>query len=161
MITAEQLGAMYARNLMFIHEKTAGFSHADALLQPPVPGNCTNWIVGHIAVYRNRILGFLGREPTLDPAIGARYVRDSPPVLGDEPGIGQLADLLAALDAAQGRLEAALRELTPERAAETVGFGQFSMSLAEMLLFLLRHEAYHTGQLELLHELAQARRAAA
>ena len=161
MITAENLLAMYARNLMFIHEKTAGFSQADSLLQPPVAGNCTNWTVGHITVYRNRILELLGEAPTCDPTVAARYVRDSAPVLGDEPGLGQLADLLAALDAAQERMGPALRALTAEQAAETVGTGQLVMSRAEMLLFLLRHEASHTGQLDLLYELAQAQRVTA
>ena len=136
------------RNMVFLHEKSDGLTHAESVLQPPYPGlNCLNWQIGHIAAFRNRLLQLLGAEPTLDPAIAARYGAGSEPVLGDEPGIGQLADLIAAIDAAQERLVAALPMLAPERAAEVFSAGQFSMTIGEWVLFYLRHEAYHIGQL--------------
>lgn len=136
------------RNMVFLREKTAGLTHAESLLQPPYPGlNCLNWQVGHIAAFRNRMLAILGAAPTLDPAIAARYGAGSEPVLGDGPGVGQLADLLAAIEAAQERLRAGLPGVTPERAAEVLGAGQFSMPVGEWFLFLTRHEGYHIGQL--------------
>lgn len=116
----------FGRNMIFLREKTDGLSHAESVLQPPFPGlNCLNWQVGHIATFRNRLLQ----------------------LLGDEPGIGQLADLLQAIEAAQERLVATLPTVTPERAAEVVGAGQFSMTVGEWVLFYARHEAYHIGQL--------------
>lgn len=157
-ITAGSLLYNYDRNLILLHEKTDGLSHAESLLQPPAPGNCINWIVGHIAAYRNRILALLGEGPTLGPELAQRYARDSAPVLGDEPGVVPLAELVRALDAAQGRLAIALQGLSPERAAEVVSLGQFTMPTGEWMIFLLRHEGYHTGQLELLHELVVAAR---
>ena len=136
------------RNMVFLREKTAGLTHAESLLQPPYPGlNSLNWQVGHIAAFRNRMLAILGAAPTLDPTIAARYGAGSAPVLGDEPGIGQLADLLAAIDVAQERLHADLPGMTPERAAEVLSAGQFSMPVGEWFLFLTRHEGYHIGQL--------------
>ena len=138
----------FGRNMIFLREKAEGLSHAESVLQPPFPGlNCLNWQVGHIATFRNRLLQLLGAEPTLDPAIARRYIPGSEPVLGDEPGIGQLADLLRAIEAAQERLIATLPTVTPERAAEVVGAGQFSMTVGEWALFYARHEAYHIGQL--------------
>jgi hypothetical protein len=142
----------YARNLALIQELTAGFSHADSLVQPPAPGNCANWIIGHIAAYRNRVLTILEQPLTLDEAIAARYARDSKPVLGEEPGIGRLETLIAALVAAQPAIAAGIDRLTPESGARVLTFGQFTLSTADWMIFLLRHEAYHTGQLELLRE---------
>lgn len=156
MLTAEHLINMYARNLAFIKQLTEGFTHADSVVQPPVPGNCANWVVGHIATYRNRILTILGQPLVLDEMLAQRYARDSKPVLGDEPGIGQFPVLLAAIEASQDKLASGLRALTPEQAAETRAIAQFNMSIAEWMIFLLRHEAYHTGQLELLQEIVKA-----
>ena len=149
------LSDLYARNLAQIKGFTEGLSHAESLIQPPAGWNCMNWIVGHIACYRNRILGILDQPLTLDPAIAGRYPRDSAPVLGDEPGIGQLADLVAWIEAAQPGLEAGLAALTGARAAEMLTLGSFTMSRADFMVFYMRHEAYHTGQLEFLSALAR------
>ena len=147
------------RNLVFLKEKTDGLTHAESLLQPPFPGlNCLNWNVGHIAAFRDRLLAILGAEPTLDPAIAARYGAGSAPVLGAEPGIAQLPELLAAIGTAQERLHAALPGLTPERAAETLERGQFTMTIGEWCFFLVRHEGYHIGQLHAAYAQAIAAR---
>ena len=66
MITAENLIAMYARNVLFIKQLTEGLTHVDSLAQPPVPGNCMNWVMGHIVAYRNRLSDMLGQPPALD-----------------------------------------------------------------------------------------------
>ncbi len=152
MLTAENIISSFARNIMFTKQMTEGFTHADSLVQPPVTGNCVNWVIGHIVAYRNRILTVLNEPTVLTEQLAARYARDSKPILGDEPGIGQFAELMTALDVSQERLAAGLRSLTPEQAAIELTFGQFTMSKPEWMLFLLRHEAYHTGQLELLQE---------
>jgi hypothetical protein len=156
MFTAEHLISAYARNLAFIKQLTAGFTHTDSLIQPPVQGNCPNWVVGHILAYRNRVLTILGETTVVDDAIAARYARDSKPVLGDEPGLGQFPAMVEALELAQDRLAMGLRGMTPEQGEQLFTFGQFNMSAAEWMLFLLRHEAYHTGQLELLQEVVKA-----
>ena len=149
----------FGRNMIFLREKTDGITHAESVLQPPFPGlNCLNWNVGHIATFRNRLLQLLGEEPSLNPAIARRYVPGSEPVLGDEPGIGQLADLLSAIDVAQERLVAALPGLAPERAAEVLSAGQFSMTVGEWVMFYMRHEAYHVGQLHFPYAQALAAR---
>lgn len=149
------LAELYARNVAQVKGFADGLSHAQSLIQPPAGWNCMNWIVGHIACYRNRILGILDQSLTLDPAIAGRYPRDSAPILGDEPGIGQLADLVAAIEASQPGLEAGLAALTGARAAEMITLGSFTMSRSDFMVFYMRHEAYHTGQLEFLSALAR------
>ena len=121
------------------------------------PGNCANWVVGHIAAYRNRIMTILAQPPVLGEQFVARYARDSKPVLGDEPGISPFAELLHAIEVSQESLAVGLRALTPQQAERVLAFGQLNMSVAEWMLFLLRHEAYHTGQLELLQEVVKAK----
>jgi DinB superfamily len=131
---------MYARNLGVIDELAAGLTHTDSLAQPPLPGNCMHWVVGHIAVYRNnRLLKMLGQPLVLDEGLFARYGRDSKPVTGDEPGLARFEDLLAAIRAAQTGIETGLRALTPEQAMARREMGIFTMSIAEWTLFLLRH----------------------
>lgn len=149
----------YGRNLLFLREKTDGLTDAEALLQPPFPGlNCLNWQVGHIAAFRDRLLALLGADPTLDRALAARYAPNSAPVLGDEPDIAQLNELLRAIAVSQERLTAALPALIPTRATEVLGAGQFTMTVEEWVVFYLRHEAYHVGQLHLPYAQALAAR---
>jgi DinB superfamily len=159
MITAENLIVMFARNLAILKELTHGLTHEDSLVQPPVPGNCINWVIGHIAVYRNnRLLKILGQSLVQDESLVSRYGRDSQPITSDGPEVVKLDALLNAIDVAQERLTVGLRSLSPEQAQTLYAIAQFNMSAAEWMLFLLRHEAYHVGNLELLREVAlQAR----
>ncbi|NJM41965.1 MAG: DinB family protein [Anaerolineae bacterium] len=159
MITAENLIAMYARNLAIIKELTNGLTHDESLMQPPAPGNCINWVIGHIAIYRNnRLLKILEQPLVLDESLFSRYGRDSAPITEDGPDVVKLKALLNALDVAQERLTVGLRGLSPEQAQTLHAIAQFNMSAAEWALFLLRHEAMHTGNLDILREFAlQAR----
>lgn len=158
MITAENLIAMYARNVLFIKQLTEGLTHIDSLAQPPVPGNCMNWVMGHIVAYRNRLSDMLGQPPVLDPAIAVRYFRDSKPIISDEPGLAKLEQLVAAVDVSQEQLTQGLPKLSADEALKVRAYGPMTMSTAEWVLFLMRHEAYHTGNLELLREIALAAR---
>lgn len=144
----------YRRNLELIQQQMDGLTHAESLLQPPADWNCAHWIVGHIACYRNAILAELDEAPTLAPETAKRHGFGSPPVRGEEPGLARLADLLRAIAAAQPGIERGIGALTPARAAEVVGSERFRMPRQERLVFLMRHEAFHGGQLEFLRALA-------
>ncbi len=121
MFTIDHLIAMYARNVHFIKEYTKGLNHADSLAQPPVPGNCMNWVIGHILVYRNRILQIAGQPAAFDAVTAARYTANSKPVLGDEPGIGIFEDMLHTLDESQELIAAAMKSMSPDDARQAVG----------------------------------------
>jgi hypothetical protein len=155
MFTVDMVINAYARNLFFIKNHTKDFSHADSLLQPHARGNCANWVLGHIAAYRDKVLDQLGL-PAVFGQRADRYQINTPPVLADGPDIVQLADIVNAIESAQAQIEHGLRTMSPERAAEGVTFAQREMTRAEALLFLMRHESYHTGQLELLAELPKS-----
>lgn len=158
MFTATYIVNAYARNLGLIQQMTGGFTHADSLVQPPAPGNCANWIVGHIAAYRNRILTILEEEPALDPQLAQRYARESAPVLGDEAGLARFETLIEAVVEAQPRIAMGLELLTTHHAERIVTYPPMTLTVAEWMISLLRHESYHTGQLELLQEVVQGRK---
>ena len=153
MLTPQQLGEAFARNAMILKRQAKGLSHADSLIQPPVRGNCLNWVLGHLVDNRNSILGLLGEEPATDPALVARYRRESDPVLGDGDGVVPLPALLAALERAQERLGARLATATEDELARERPFGQRSQPVGQTIFFLYFHETYHTGQAELLRQL--------
>ncbi len=154
MITAEHLASMFAMNLDIVKRQTAGLTHADSLLQPPFRGNCLNWVLGHIVDSRSGVLTALGEEPLLSEAQAARYGYGSEPVTCDGPDVIPMADLLAALERGQVRIEAGLRRATPEDLARKVEFAGRTMTVGGKVFFLYFHETYHTGQTELLRQLA-------
>lgn len=148
----QMLAKAFARNLWIIEAQTAGLTHQDSLAQ--MPGmNCLNWVVGHLANYRDRVLTMLGEAPALDEE-GARYQRESDPVTGDGPGVVSLERLLAVLKEGQVRITAALSTLSEQALqVEETDNGRRS-TLEDRLHFAYFHDTYHTGQTELLRAVA-------
>ena len=154
MINAGQLAEAFASNLDILKMQTKGLTHQDSLLQPPVRGNCLNWVLGHITVNRDRVLSILGEAPILSPGVTARYQTDSEPVTCEQEGILSLAELIDALERGQGLLSAALQRASEAELAREVQVGETSLSIRQRLFGLYFHETYHTGQTELLRQLA-------
>ncbi len=152
-ISAQQLGKAFARNLWLLKRQTEGLTHDDSLLQPPMRGNCLNWILGHLAVHRDYVLDLLGQEQLLGAATIARYGRESAPILGDIAGVLPLETLLTALEQGQERIDAALAGATVDDLAREIVFNR-PMPLNEAVFFLYFHDTYHTGQTEPLRQLA-------
>ena len=73
MISAAELTGMLARNLGVIERQTGGLTHADSMLQLPFRGNCLNWVLGHIMVYRDAMLKMADAEPLWDKARTMAY----------------------------------------------------------------------------------------
>jgi hypothetical protein len=158
MITADGLIRALTRNADYLSTHLAGLTHADALVQPPVRGNCLLWIVGHIVCYRNYMLNVLGLPRVLPVETAQRFARGSAPVLGEETGLPRLEQLMQAYANSQARVFEALPRLTAAQAAEVVTEGDFTLPRAELVMSYMRHESYHAGQLELLREIALAQR---
>lgn len=151
--SADLLLQKYRLTYRVIHMQIGGLTHADSLLQPPFRGNCLNWVLGHIVESRNAVLRALGQEAVWGEEEGARYATGSPPITGDAQAL-QLERLLAGLALSQERIEAALRGTTPNALAVPVEADGQRVPLGERLDWLLWHETYHVGQLELLRQLA-------
>lgn len=154
MITPQELVDAYAENLAIIKQQTAGLTHADSLLQPPCRGNCLNWVLGHIAASRNGLLKLLGEEAVLSDAQAARYDYGSEPVTGEGEGVLRMEKLLAALERAQERIAAGVGRATPGDLGRQIDLGWRTSTLGQHVFFLYFHDTYHTGQTELLRQLA-------
>lgn len=156
MINPQQLSEAFARNLGILKMQTQGLSHEDSLLQPAVRGNCLNWVLGHIAANRNRVLAVLGEEPAIQPSEVARYETDSEPITCDQPGVLKMENLLAAVERAQQIIAGKLQVISTEELAGQVRVGEHILTVRERLFGLYFHETYHTGQTEQLRQLAGA-----
>ena len=154
MISTQELLEAFARNLNIIREQTKGLSHEQCLLQLPFRGNCMNWVLGHMAETRNSLLKTLGEKPILSEKECARYGHGSEPVCADDQDVIKLERLLSLLQFSQEGLAHALPSLTAEDLAREVKDHRGMVSLGNRLFFLYFHETYHTGQTELLRQLA-------
>ncbi len=154
MIDREQLIDAFTENLDIIKAQAEGLAHADSLLQLPFRGNCLNWVLGHIAESRSEVLEALGEEPVLSEAECARYGYGSEPVTGEGPGVLRMERLLELLDLAQQRIVRGLRRARPEELGKEIEFAGRKMTMGGKVFFLYFHETYHTGQTELLRQLA-------
>ena len=150
--TSESLIRSFKFTYGIIKKQTDGLTHADSLLQLPFRGNCLNWVLGHIVEERNRVLKVLDELPIWDETKIARYERGAEPITSEKQAL-PLGQLLSDLDQTQKRITAAL-EIPPERWAENVNTGRNETTIGEYVAFLHWHETYHTGQLELLRQLA-------
>jgi uncharacterized damage-inducible protein DinB len=153
MVSAPGLAAFFVTNNRVIGRQVAGLSHTDSLLQPPVRGNCLNWVLGHIVVHRDYVLEAMGEEKVLGEDAVARYDRESQPITGDEPGVLPLETLLEALNTTQERISDALSRATDESLAQPAPKSE-PATVARQVTFLLWHETYHVGQTEHLRQLA-------
>jgi len=154
MLTTEDLIGAFGRNVHTIELQCKGLTHADALLQPPFRGNCMNWVLGHIADNRNRILVLLGQPPLMTEAESARYGHGSQPVLGEGEGVLSLSRLLDVIQRAQSGIETGLRNATAEQLTKPMSSHMGTISTEQLVFFLYYHDTYHTGQTELLRQLA-------
>jgi uncharacterized damage-inducible protein DinB len=139
-----------------IKRQTAGLSHEDSLKQLPFPGNCLNWNLGHLLVYRMQYLGLLDGISRPDADEFARYGAGSPPLTDGSQAI-PLETLLHRLDEASAQVVAALEATPAERLAEIYDAERGTTVEDRLSFYVIFHESYHAGQLELLRELALAK----
>ncbi|MDH5507811.1 MAG: DinB family protein [Anaerolineae bacterium] len=154
MIEKELLVDGFARNLRVIKMQSEGLTHADSLLQLPFRGNCLNWVLGHLAGSRDSVLDVLGEEPLLTEEEKSRYGYGSAPVTQDGEDIVPMERLLDVLEKGQEKIAAGLARLKPDDYRREVGQGERKTTLDHRLFFLYFHDAYHTGQTEILRQLA-------
>ena len=150
---ADTLIQKYKLTAYIIRRQTEGITNEESVLQPPVRGNCMNWILGHILNDRNLVLGLLGEKSVLNKTETERYQRESDPVTRFEDGI-PFDQLLEKFDLSQKRIVAGLREISSERLAEIAEAGTRKEEVGALISFIHWHETYHTGQFELLRQLA-------
>jgi uncharacterized damage-inducible protein DinB len=152
--------SQYINHVRFIdrimQSKTAGLSHADSMRQLPFPGNCLNWNLGHILVYRMQYLGLIDGSSQPDPAEFAIYGGGSPPLTDSAKAI-PLETLMQRLAAASAMVIAALQAMPAEKLSDVFDAEKGTTVDDRLQFYLIFHESYHAGQLEILHELALAK----
>ena len=154
MIEIEEMIEAFGRNWDIIQRQTSGLSHDQCLLQPPFGGNCMNWVLGHILDNRNDLLLAVDAETVLTDEEASRYGYGSDPVCEDGEDVIPLARMLGLLQESQERIAVALSRLTVENLTKMVRDHRGVITLANGLFFIYYHETYHTGQTELLRQLA-------
>lgn len=140
-----------------IKNKTTGLTHADSMRQLPFPANCMNWNLGHLLVYRMQYLGVIDGVTKPDPAEFAIYGGGSPPLTDSEKTM-PLEVLLQRLDEASSQIIAALQTMSTEKLTEIYDAEKGTTVDDRLQFYLIFHESYHVGQLEILYELALAER---
>ena len=140
-----------------IKNKTAGLTHADSMRQLPFPANCMNWNLGHLLVYRMQYLGVIDGVTKPDPSEFAIYGGGSPPLTDSEKAI-PLEILLQRLDEASEMVINALQKMPLEKLSEIYDAEKGTTVDDRLQFYLIFHESYHVGQLEILYELALAGR---
>lgn len=136
-----------------IHLQLKDITHAESLVQPPFRGNCMNWVIGHILGVREEYLELLGLPGVLSETEKIIYGYGSEPIV-DPTRASDLNSLVKRLDASLDILVNKLGNLSQAELDNQVQIWRGPLPLAEALSFMQWHEAYHTGQLELLRQLA-------
>ncbi len=152
MIDPDVLSKIFERNYWVICRQVDGLTHEDSVLQLPFRGNCMNWVVGHIVQSRDWVLTTLGLEAQLSEAEAALYKPGSEPITDGKTAVS-FERLLALLQASQEKILATLEDCTKEE-MDVVVNEERGTTMGERLEFSAWHEAYHTGQLEILRQLA-------
>jgi hypothetical protein len=137
----ELLADHFKNNHRVFQLNTSGISHAESLLTIREKTNSMNWITGHIAVTRDRILELLGQEKIFPQEMIEKYKRGSAVLIPADAL--PFEKLVSLFNNSQERL---LNELS-----------NYDFSKPEMALkinFFAFHEAYHCGQIGLLRRLA-------
>ncbi len=150
----KQLNNVYKRNLIVIKRQLKGLSHEDSMLQPPFRGNCLNFILGHMAASRQGILKELGADKLMTEEQITRYTIEAEPILEEGDDVIQMEDIMEVMDKSQKVFSEKMLALTPEDLEKEIGEGDNKTTLGRRIEFLGWHETYHTGQTELLRQLA-------
>ncbi len=152
MVTPDVISNTYERNLAVLKLQLDGLTHEDSLLQLPFRGNCLNYLLGHMAVSRQTVLGWMDQPLVVDADELALYQRDADAITGATDGVLEMSRLVEILDQSQAAIEATLAEMSAEDIAKVVN--EKGTQLWQRLEFLAWHEAYHVGQTEYLRQLA-------
>jgi len=139
----------YETNTWLIKRLIADLSHEESVLQLPFPGNCVNWVLGHILVSRHTTLRLLGEQAIWDEEILARYGSGSAPIR-DGANARRMEDLVRDVDETQRRITAALETCAESDLMRTVETDRGVKPVWEHVGGLHWHETYHMGQFQLL-----------
>ena len=145
------------RNQDFMTKATEGLTQAESVLQLPGESNCMNWILGHVAVYRDDMLAGILQPKYMRATEAKLYTYDSQPIFAASKSVplDRLLKLLEqGFETLTGWLQSnpeGLLALSPQTIDLDTSYGS---TAAEKFAFLCWHESNHVGELHALRELA-------
>jgi hypothetical protein len=143
---------LYQFNHNIIHLHLKDITHPESLIQPPFRGNCINWVIGHIIGIRDECLKLLGLPGMFTESESKKYGYGSEPITDAAQAI-DLDAMLKKLDESLAIIVNKLESLSQADLDREARIWRGPLPLSEAVSFMLWHESYHTGQLELLRQL--------
>jgi hypothetical protein len=156
MIDASGLTMILQRNFGVIQRQIKDITHEQSLIQPPFRGNCMNWVLGHLVMSRQRILIMTNQLTVWTQEQCNRYERGSEPIVDNSEAL-PFEKIAADLMTSQQRIQTWLENAKPEDLDVAIiphNIPADAGPIWDWMEFLLWHEAYHLGNLELLRQLA-------
>lgn len=156
----EVFAIIFSRNQGAIMNAVEGLTHSEGLLQLPGESNCMNWVLGHIATYRDGMLADIGREEYMSKDEVSLYGSGSSPIAVDSPAVDferlvelqklTFDELYDWLKSDPSDLEKETRNDMPYKK----GYAGYWNTVIEHLAQMTGHESVHVGELSALRELA-------
>ncbi|MEM8858722.1 MAG: DinB family protein [Chloroflexota bacterium] len=147
--------AQYNFHLDFVNRvlqmHTGGFSHPDSMKQLPFPGNCVNWNVGHLLVFRAQYLGAIDGVTFPDAGEWSIYGAGSDPLTDSTKAI-PFDKLLSRFSESTAQVKHVLQTLPVERLDEPYESIRGTTLGDYLQFYIIVHESYHLGQLAILRE---------
>jgi hypothetical protein len=100
------------------------------------------------------VLRLIGGEPVLSDLVHQRYVTGSDPIKQDGEGVIHLEQLLELLNESQVRIGDAAEKLSAEDLEKEIQVGDTKMPVINRIFGFYFHDTYHTGQTDLLRQVA-------
>ncbi|MCE5273088.1 DinB family protein [bacterium] len=146
-------------NKLNLDRNTEGLTQAESLAAPGTAGgNCINWNLGHILVYRGRMLEALGGKPVLNQAEVELYQRGSSALGPDSKEALPVERLVSGIKQTGEEMQTRLRELDPAQVDRVLDPFPIARpvelpTVGTFLSMMLVHESYHAGQIGLTRRL--------
>tara|TARA_B100001146_G_C16175165_1_gene432004 strand:+ start:42 stop:533 length:492 start_codon:yes stop_codon:yes gene_type:complete len=151
------LHTMIRRNQLFVEKAVSDLSQDDSLLQLGGNSNCMNWVLGHIAVYRDAMLACSNHTALLTERQREPYCYGSQPITAGSVCV--VLDVLLEKLSESYNLVGEWLLANPDNILEAPPnyidlHSDYGSTIVENLGFLCWHEANHVGELHALRELA-------
>ncbi len=157
---AEVVALILRRNQNAIVKAIEGLSHAESLLQLPGESNCMNWVLGHIATFRDGILADIRQPEYMTEAEAELYDAGSKPITVESNSVDfeRLVELQTqTYDAISKWLDsnpAGLERQSTQDIPISKGYLGYWETVIEHFVQNMGHESIHVGELGALRELA-------
>jgi hypothetical protein len=144
---------LFKNNHNILHMQIKDVTQDESLLQLPFRGNCLNWVIGHILCVYGECLEVMELPGTMNETEVKTYGYGSEPLMEPAKACNLFA-MAVRLDEALVKIIDRLGSLSPVELERIVRIWRGPVSLITALNYMQWHGSYHTGQLELLRQLA-------